>query len=253
MTIDWFTFIAQIVNFLILVGLLRWLLYAPIVRAMTQREQKIADRLNSALETQTAAEKTMEDYQEKSRRLDDEHQQLMKEYRIQAHAEYEKLLKEAKGDVESHRANWHSEFQREQEEVLSDLRRQVGHMGLETARRTLKELADAELEQRLCTVFVSRIEQLSDQQRQEIMRNMNNGESKIVIRSAFELPTTQREILRNLIQNTFASTEEVRFEQSKELVCGIEVDVGGYSISWNINDFLSELGLKVSERLRHDK
>ena len=48
MKIDWFTFAAQMINFLVLVALLQWLLYGPIVRAMKKREEKIAGRLEQA-------------------------------------------------------------------------------------------------------------------------------------------------------------------------------------------------------------
>ena len=48
MLIDWFTVCAQIVNFLVLVALLKHFLYGPILRAMDAREQTIAGRLAEA-------------------------------------------------------------------------------------------------------------------------------------------------------------------------------------------------------------
>ncbi len=48
MQIDWLTVIAQIVNFLILVWLLKRFLYQPVINAMDQREQRIAERLQKA-------------------------------------------------------------------------------------------------------------------------------------------------------------------------------------------------------------
>ena len=48
MQIDWFTVVAQIVNFLILVWLLKKFLYGPIIRAMDDRERRIASRLEEA-------------------------------------------------------------------------------------------------------------------------------------------------------------------------------------------------------------
>ena len=48
MGIDGFTFFAQIVNFLILIGLLWRFAYRPIIRAMDQRESSIRDRIATA-------------------------------------------------------------------------------------------------------------------------------------------------------------------------------------------------------------
>ena len=48
MLINWFTVLAQIINFLILVFLLKRFLYKPILRAMAEREEKMADALESS-------------------------------------------------------------------------------------------------------------------------------------------------------------------------------------------------------------
>ena len=48
MLIDWFTVAAQIVNFLILVYLLKRFLYGPLIRAMDAREKRIADELGTS-------------------------------------------------------------------------------------------------------------------------------------------------------------------------------------------------------------
>ena len=45
MLIDWFTVLAQIVNFLILVALMKRFLYGPLIAAIDAREQSIAARL----------------------------------------------------------------------------------------------------------------------------------------------------------------------------------------------------------------
>ena len=42
MLIDWFTVVAQVINFLILMGLLKYFLYNRILGAMDEREQHLA-------------------------------------------------------------------------------------------------------------------------------------------------------------------------------------------------------------------
>ncbi len=45
MLINWFTVVAQIINFLILVWLLKRFLYKPVLKAIDEREKKIAAQL----------------------------------------------------------------------------------------------------------------------------------------------------------------------------------------------------------------
>ena len=48
MSVDWFTTGAQIINFLILIWLLKKWLFKPIIGAMEHREQGLASRLQQA-------------------------------------------------------------------------------------------------------------------------------------------------------------------------------------------------------------
>jgi len=65
MQIDWFTVVAQIVNFLILVGLLKKFLYGPIIRAMDDRERRIASRLEEANARERQAQEEVQSYRQK--------------------------------------------------------------------------------------------------------------------------------------------------------------------------------------------
>ena len=56
MSIDWFTFTAQIINFLVLVWLLSHFLYKPIVNAMNDRQARIAAEHEQALSAKRDAD-----------------------------------------------------------------------------------------------------------------------------------------------------------------------------------------------------
>ena len=129
-------------------------------------------------------------------------------------------------------------------------RRQAGEIGLHVARRALAQLADAELEQRVCDAFISRLRQLGDEQREEILRDLRNGEAEASVRSAFDISDDQRERLSKTIRETFETDADVSFEQSADLICGLELDVGGYRFGWNVKDFLRDLEVEFSERLK---
>ena len=57
MQLDGFTIVAQVVNFLILVALLKRFLYAPIIRTMQAREDHITTRLDEAQEKISKAQR----------------------------------------------------------------------------------------------------------------------------------------------------------------------------------------------------
>ena len=67
MKINWFTVIAQVINFLILVWLLKKFLYKPILNAVNDREKKISDELKDAASQKEAAQKEQDDFKKNSR------------------------------------------------------------------------------------------------------------------------------------------------------------------------------------------
>ena len=77
MLINWFTVIAQIVNFVVLVALLKHFLYAPLLRAIDSREKRIADRLAEASQKNQEAEQQMKFVMEKTSEVD--HQRVRRE------------------------------------------------------------------------------------------------------------------------------------------------------------------------------
>ncbi|MEO6949003.1 MAG: hypothetical protein ABI123_05190, partial [Ginsengibacter sp.] len=77
MKIDWFTVIAQVINFLILVWLLKKFLYKPILNAINEREKKIRDQLKDADDKKAAAQKEKDDFKKKNEDFDQQQKALM--------------------------------------------------------------------------------------------------------------------------------------------------------------------------------
>ncbi|MEI8631780.1 hypothetical protein P4S72_06080 [Vibrio sp. PP-XX7] len=69
MLIDWFTVIAQVINFLILVWLLKRFLYRPILDAIDAREKRIADELADADEKRDEAVQQREEFHQKEHQI----------------------------------------------------------------------------------------------------------------------------------------------------------------------------------------
>jgi F-type H+-transporting ATPase subunit b len=69
MLIDWFTVGAQVVNFVILVWLMKHFLYKPILNAIDAREKRIASELADANAKRTEAEKERADFRKQEQSI----------------------------------------------------------------------------------------------------------------------------------------------------------------------------------------
>src|SRR5271167_549271 len=92
MLIDWFTICAQLLNFLILVWLMKRFLYKPILSAIDEREKRIAGEMADAEAKKTEAQKDRDDFQHKNSEFDQECAALLSKAAGDAKAEGQRIV-----------------------------------------------------------------------------------------------------------------------------------------------------------------
>lgn len=99
--IYWFTVVVEIVNFLILVALLKYFLYDRIIGIADKREAKIAARFEEAELSRREAEKEVETFQTKQRGLDEQREQFIVQAKAEAENRRRELLEQARQEIEA--------------------------------------------------------------------------------------------------------------------------------------------------------
>jgi len=252
--IDPFIVIAQIINFLILVIILKLLLYKPIIKVMDEREEKISSRLKEAEEKMAIAKQEKENYQKERQHLEDSRAEMFEEARSEADEFQKKLFHEAREAVEQARRRWHEAIEREKEDFLTDLRQRISHQSGEVARRALQEMADIDLEQRMIEIFLVRLQDIDAAKKEDIASAIRTSDGQVVIRTAFDIPDNLREKLKYAIETNLTDGDrvEAEFETTTDLISGIELMVHGHRIAWTLEDYLEsleeEMGFVMQEK-----
>jgi F-type H+-transporting ATPase subunit b len=241
MTIDWITVSAQIINFLLLVWLLKHFLYQPVIRAMNQREQRIAERLDQAQEREQQAEERIQQYQDQLRQLQQQRSEILAAAKQEAGEQKKTLLEAARDDVSAQRNNWRRQANIEKEEFLGSLRQQSMHACQAIARKALGDLANAELEDQVCRTFLDRFTSLD----KAALKTLASTDEPVRIASAFELESAMRDRLTRVIGNSLGQGVTVEYTRSPDLLCGIELVRGSQRLSWNLADYLQDLDTRI--------
>jgi F-type H+-transporting ATPase subunit b len=249
MLIDWFTVGAQLVNFLILVWLLKRFLYKPVLSAIEVREKRIAAELADADAKKAAALKEQGDFQAKNKAFDEERSALLAKAVSDANAENERLLGVARTQAGEIRAKEEASLQGERARLGGTISRLAAQEVVEIARRTLGDLATVSLEERIGEVFTRRLRDLDAKSKETLAAALRNSSEHAVVSSRFDLGGTQRAAIQNALNEDFSADIHLRFETSPEGICGIELTVGGQRVAWDIADYLSSLDRKVGEYL----
>ncbi len=247
MLIDWFTIIAQIINFLILVFLLRKFLYRPVLKVMQEREEKIKAQLTDAEEKQQAAEEEIALYKTKNQAWDEEHEALLREARHEVDESRKQAMKTLRKEIEAHQTQWEQAIVREKQEFLEALSKKIGAQTFSVVRRVLNDLANVALEAHICNVFINRLETLDEKQHQDFQKALTQSGDPIIFRTAFDLPAETRQRLEETALKIFQVQQPVIFEVDPELVCGIVLRASGYKMVWSLSEYLENLDDLFSE------
>lgn len=251
MHIDWFVFFAQIVNFLILIYLLKRFLYGRIIQAMDNREAKIASRIADADKMKKDAEEAAENYAQKMKGLDARFETLLNEARLEAEERRKALLAKAREEVDLIQHNWQESLKRQQKLFLQELRRMTSQQLYAIVKQVLADLADADLEQRIVRVFLQRLEALDEQRRLEIKASLR-GEGDLYIDSAFSIAPEAQAQIQNVLKGHFTNGVHIFYRVRPEVVSGIEMRAHGHKIAWSFQEYMESMVENLSQALQRE-
>ncbi|MEL6552519.1 MAG: hypothetical protein AAFQ63_03510 [Cyanobacteria bacterium J06621_11] len=243
--------LAEIFNFLILVVVLQRFLYKPIMRAMAQREQSIADRLQSADVRETEAQTQIDQYQQLQANWAKQTQTRRSQMQQQLATERDSQADEIRLALEKKRVQWEEALRQEQKASLVDLRDRARSQLIQTVRSALRTLANTTLERQMVESFLTRIKTLSPAEKtslQAAVAQLKNN-PQWTIRTTFPLgePLQQRllEEIKEQLPNQ-ATAESFVFESYPDYPCGIELRIEGYKLAWHLEHYLDSLESRLA-------
>jgi F-type H+-transporting ATPase subunit b len=250
MSIDWFTFAAQLVNLLLLIWLLKRFLYRPILAAIAAREKRITEELAQAQARQAEADQQREEYRHKVDDIEQRKAALLTEAMQKAQAEYRRLLDEARKSADELGHKRLKSLHEKIDRLNQSLAQRVQDEVFAIARKTLAELASVSLEAQMTAALLQRLQALKAKQKSRLQAALASHPSTAVVRSAFELPAAQREAIHNTLNDILAVDVRLRFETEPGLLSGIELTASGYRLAWSISDYLDSVEKGVGELLQ---
>ena len=249
MLIDWFTVGAQVVNFVILVWLMKHFLYKPILNAIDTREKRIASELADANAKKAEAEKERADFENKNKAFDDQRSALLSKATGDAKDEGAQLLDKARKDADSLRDTQAAALQSDHAKMGSQITRMATEEVFGIARKALSDLATVSLEERMGEVFTRRVHQMNGKDKELLAAALKASSEPAVVRSAFAMPAEQQAAIQNALNETFSAVVRIRFETTKEAICGIELSANGQKVGWSIATYISALDEKIGALL----
>lgn len=282
MLIDWFTVIAQVLNFLILAWLLKRFLYRPILDAIDAREHRIATELADADKKSAESERQQDKFKKKNAAFDTEKEQRNNNLTAEIKTERARLFAKVREETDRLRDKLQLALKNDQLILQVTLSQRVREEVFAIVGKVLKDLADTNLEARITAVFIQHFQKLSHKElagfKSAVQQSGSDVKSPLIIRSAFTFSKEQCALIEAAIKNIFChhTTGEHSVEKNAEdvingsdsthdkivdqialkfvidptVISGIEINVNGQKVAWSIGDYLNSFAKGVDEILQ---
>ncbi len=245
MQIDWFTTGAQIINFLILIWLLKKFLYRPVIIAMETREQNLITEQQSLATQQAEAKQLKKHYESRLQQVNIEKDAILSEARQQAEADRAEQLLQLVDEIQDKKNRFAEEMNKQQQDLGTVISKVIVEKALHISSKILSGLADQALEQQMIEHFLRHLAALPDDER-ELLHKAVTQDSSVRIITRFPLDETLCQKIRSSLDK-FSTACNIFYEQSDHFVCGIALEAGGRRWEWNIDRYLAELETELLE------
>lgn len=143
------TLIVYVVNFSILLGVLYFFAYKPLLRAMDQRSERISESLAAADRARDEAANSQAAIAEQLNEARREGQRLLDQAREAAERYREEEMVRARAEAESFVERACTDIQRERDAALDEVRVSFGDLAITAAERVIRRSVDRQAHQEL--------------------------------------------------------------------------------------------------------
>ncbi len=141
--------IAQIANFFVLLVILRFTLYKPILKMLDERRQKIAEGLNAAETARAEASQAQANIQAQLDAARKDGQDIVANAQTIAQRIQTEAREQSARDREAALERARSEIQMERDRAIADLRGQFADITVTAAERVIRQSLDRQAHQRI--------------------------------------------------------------------------------------------------------
>ncbi|MEQ1438641.1 F0F1 ATP synthase subunit delta [Fontimonas sp. SYSU GA230001] len=238
MQIDTTTFVLEIVNFLILLWLLRRFLFAPVRAAIDRRQAAVAATLAEARQQAEAAAELKMQYEARMKDWDREREARRAQLDAELAAERDRQLASLRAALDTEREKQRAVQERREQEQHRALEARAADQGLRLAARVLERLSGPELDARIAAALVEDLDTLDVEQKVRLIEAAKSG-AELDICSAHPLPDASYAQLRDALGAHLGTRAHATRRVDPQLIGGLRIALGPWLLQASLADELA--------------
>ena len=228
------TFALEIINFLILIWILQWLFYKPLLEVIAKRKQFIDQSLNDAKNLQQQAEQQRSLYENRQKLWEQEKQAAITTLHQQFEAERKVQLDKLSAELEQERQKAKLTLSKQQQEFQQQAEKQALENGAKFAGMLLQQSAGPELEARLFTLLMDNLTILPEACNLCLDTPSTKKQVPVKITSAYPLAAEMHQQLEQKLATLINSPINFQYHQDAALIAGLRMDIDAWVLNANL-------------------
>jgi F-type H+-transporting ATPase subunit b len=233
MELDWTTFGLEVVNFLVLLWILKRFLYRPVLATLAERRAGIARVLGEAKEAEERAASLKTQFE--GRLADWEQEKTAARVRFEAElaAERRRQMDILARELASERERSAALDAHRQETLKREFMAQAGQEARRFAVGVLGRIAGPELESRLVDMFIEELAGLPEARLAPLLAG-GNGQAQGRVMSAYPLSEDQRRRIAAALKARLDPGGGWGFQEDGSLLAGVRVSLGAWQMDFSL-------------------
>ena len=150
----WVNWAVSLVNLAIFLGIIIYFAGPKIQDYFRDRAERLQSEIKEAKRLREEAQAKLDEYQSRLDKLEDERQQLMDDYHKQGEREKEKLVADAKRQIEKMRNDAELVIKQEVRRAVASIEQQAVDLAVDVARKSLEKKVDGRVQNELVSQYV---------------------------------------------------------------------------------------------------
>lgn len=238
MEFSWSTFLLEVINFLVLVWILKRFLFKPVMAVISQRQADIDEQLaqSQRLNDESAALKG--EYENRLANWKEQCQLAREELNKEIDAERASRLELLAQSMEQEKEKAEVAESRQRMEAIREREQQALQQSARFAKTLLSKASGPELESRLLNILLDDLTSLSHDNAASLLLQWGVLPEVIEISSAYPIAQNKRQELEKALAAVSQLSIPVRYDEDPELIAGLLITIGAWCLRANIRDDL---------------
>jgi F-type H+-transporting ATPase subunit b len=239
MEFDWTTVILEMLNFLVLIWLLKRFFYRPVLAVIEKRRTENDEIIADAEAQQRAADALKGEYERRLAQVTKERELAMARLDEEIAGERVRRLAAVEVEANADRQRRHMLEAREASEREAAMEREAVAIAGRFASRFLERLAGPELEAKLVDLALAELNTATPEKLADLRTALRDPSTSIKVVTVYPLNTTQRATFAAVLGKLSGREVTPKFQEDATLKSGLCLMAGAWVLMANLRDELN--------------